>query len=227
MVRKASGYPVGLGDHPLIFLGASGNARACLDAALARHDHGWTSFAVLDDVLSPGDETADHLPVLGPCVLARDIPNAQFILTFGSIASRLHRRHVVEELDLPAGRWATIIHPGAHIAANAHIGIGVGISFGSFVGPGVVIGDHALLLQNVIVNHASTVGAFTLCEAGSILAGRVKLGQECYVGQNASIAPDCDVKDGAVIGMAAAVLADVATSTTVAGVPAIVRGGGR
>jgi serine acetyltransferase len=68
--------------------------------------------------------------------------------------------------------------------------------------------------------HDSEVGDFSTIAPNVVILGRVKIGQLCYIGANATLLPDRCVGDGALVGAAAIVTRDVKAGKKVAGSPA-------
>ena len=83
-----------------------------------------------------------------------------------------------------------------------------------------VIGDDVKIDDLVQVGHNSIVGKRTQITAGSIICGRVRLGNNVWVAPNVTVDSDVKVGDNAWIGMGAVVLKDVENDTVVVGNPA-------
>ncbi len=105
---------------------------------------------------------------------------------------------------------------GADIHPAARIGFGVMIDHGS----GVVIGETAVIGDDVSLLHEVTLGG-----TGKQTGDRhPKLGDGVLVGAGAKLLGNVEVGEGAKIGAGSVVLQDVPPHTTVAGVPARVVG---
>lgn len=102
----------------------------------------------------------------------------------------------------------------------------------------VKIGQMTTVLQNVTVNHETSIGSASIlnsaasvdheCEIGhgvhimgaAAIAGRVAIGDWAVIGTNATILPDIRIGKGAYVGAGAVVTKDVAQGSIVVGVPA-------
>ncbi len=102
------------------------------------------------------------------------------------------------------------IHPGAKIGAGIMIDHATG----------VVIGETAVVGNNVSMLHSVTLGG-TGCQVGD---RHPKIGDGVLISAGAKILGNVSVGEGAKIGAGSLVLQDVAPHTTVVGVPAKVVG---
>jgi sugar O-acyltransferase (sialic acid O-acetyltransferase NeuD family) len=112
------------------------------------------------------------------------------------------------------------IHPDATVSETATLGDGVTVNAGSYLGPGVAVGDHALVDSCVNVSHDAVLGTGATLTPNATLAGGVSVGRGAYVGPGATVLEDRSVGPGAVVGAGAVVTEDVPPDTTVVGVPA-------
>lgn len=109
-------------------------------------------------------------------------------------------------------KWIEII-TGISISYAAHIGESFYIGhFG-----GVIIKAKAVIGNNCYIVHGVTIGESGFKENRDVPV----LGNNVYIGANAVIAGSINVGDNAVIGANSFVNRDVATNTTVLGVPAV------
>ncbi|AXK38697.1 serine O-acetyltransferase [Crenobacter cavernae] len=101
---------------------------------------------------------------------------------------------------------------GADIHPAAAIGEGIMLDHGT----GVVVGETAVIGDNVSLLQGVTLGG-----TGKVHGDRhPKIGNGVLIGANASILGNIEVGDGAKIGAGSVVLEDVPPHTTVVGVPA-------
>jgi len=212
-----------LGDRPLLILGFSGNGLAILEAAVESRAAGrahWTGFAFLDDDKTKSSDELHGTPVIGQLGEVDKFPHAAVILAIGSIETIGLRSAIVERLDLPTDRFATVTHPHASVAHSAVVNAGTAILAGARIESLARIGHHVIVLQNAVINHGSEIGNFSLIGAGATIAGQVTIATAVFVGQNAAIRPGIAIGAGAIVGMAAAVLHPVDMGATVVGNPA-------
>jgi serine O-acetyltransferase len=107
-----------------------------------------------------------------------------------------------------AGRFLTgiEIHPGAVIGQNFFIDHGMG----------VVIGETAVIGDNVHLYHDVTLGGTSLIKGKR----HPTIGDDVIIGAGAQVLGNIKVANGARIGANAVVVTDVAAHSTVVGVPA-------
>lgn len=68
--------------------------------------------------------------------------------------------------------------------------------------------------------HDSVIGNFSTIAPNAAIMGRVKIGERCYIGANATIIPEITVCPDAIIGAGAVVNKDILEPGTYVGVPA-------
>jgi serine O-acetyltransferase len=105
-------------------------------------------------------------------------------------------------------RWMTgiEIHPGAVIGRNFFIDHGMG----------VVIGETAVIGDNVHLYHDVTLGGTSLVKGKR----HPTIGDDVIIGAGAQVLGNIKVANGARIGANAVVVSDVAEKSTVVGIPA-------
>ena len=103
---------------------------------------------------------------------------------------------------------------------NIHIGknvfINMGCKFqdqgGIFIGDGVLIGHNVVLAT---LNHAKAPG-----ERATMIPAPIRIGQNVWIGSNATVLPGVTIGNGAIVAAGAVVTRDVPENTIVGGVPA-------
>ncbi len=83
---------------------------------------------------------------------------------------------------------------------------------------GIIIGDNALIGHNVVlatVNHNEDIK-----KRGNLIPAPIKIGNDVWIGSNATILPGVTVGDGAIVAAGAVVTKNVEPKTIVSGVPA-------
>lgn len=172
-----------------------------------------------DDPLLAG-LTVLGLPVLGPLETIRSLPDTQLVLALGSPTDREARQRIVERLDLPVDRYASLIDPSVSIGGEVEIGSGSIIFAGTVFTQGIRVGRHAVMMPNVVLTHDDVVGDYVTFGAGAKLAGRVTIGDCAYVGSGAVLREGTSVGAGALLGMGSVLLDDIPDGETWAGAPA-------
>ncbi len=112
------------------------------------------------------------------------------------------------------------IHPTAHIAMSARLGLGLQAMARAVVSEDAEIGDWCILNTNCTLDHECRVGSGVHIMGNAALAGCVEVGKNASIGTNATILPRLRIGDGAIVGAGAVVTRDVEAGSTVIGNPA-------
>ncbi|WEK62306.1 MAG: NeuD/PglB/VioB family sugar acetyltransferase [Candidatus Microbacterium colombiense] len=146
----------------------------------------------------------------------------RYVVAIGSPAVRraVSARFAAAGLDA-----ATLVHPCAVVGSRARIGAGVVIASGAQVSTNVGIGDHVHLNPGSIVGHDAELADFVSVNPGAVVSGNVVVETGVLLGAGSVVLQGLTVGAGATVGAAACVTKDVASQTTVVGVPARVLGG--
>jgi sugar O-acyltransferase (sialic acid O-acetyltransferase NeuD family) len=211
-------------DRPrrLVLLGAGGFGRETVDVVRAINERSanWCLAGFLDDAAELQGQVVHGTPVLGALHRAPDQTDTWFTLCMVSPKRSTVRAAVAERLALPADRYATLVHPAAAIAPSCAVGVGGVIQAGVVATADVRLGDHVLIMPNVVLTHDDVVEDFATIGAGVCLAGGVRIGPGAYIGSGALIREGCTVGAGALIGMGSIVLDDVPAGQVWCGTPA-------
>lgn len=198
----------------VLLVAASGLARETLESIRQTGDH--EAVGILDDNAALHGTRVNGVPVLGGLQLAPQ-RGEQLLLCAGKGASRAA---IARRLGLPEERYAT------HISAHAVLGGSVSVGAGSIILAGTVatsdvrIGRHVVLMPRVVLTHDNVLEDFATLAAGAALAGTVHVGSEAYLGTNSTVRENLSIGRGAVLGMAAALIANLPAEQTWAGNPA-------
>ena len=103
---------------------------------------------------------------------------------------------------------------------NVHLGEGVEIQEGTYIGHDTRIGDHVAITYNVTIAHENSIGDYSFIAPGAVLAGRVTVGEGAYIGAGSVIIQNIKVGDWSTVGAGSVVMADVPPDCTVIGNPA-------
>jgi sugar O-acyltransferase (sialic acid O-acetyltransferase NeuD family) len=202
--------------NSLILVGAGGLARETLAAAR----DSWKVLGFVDDNPALHGSQLDGVPVLGPLDVIFDHPDAQVVICVASSKNQGNRKKIVARLDLPASRYATVVHPTASIAAGTVIGEGsIVLAFVAVTAP-QEIGSHVVIMPHVTITHDDRISSYVTFAARVALAGSVSVGETAYLGSGALVREGLSIGEGALVGMGSVVLQDVPAHQVWAGVPA-------
>jgi sugar O-acyltransferase (sialic acid O-acetyltransferase NeuD family) len=205
----------------LVIVGAGGSSREIAGAVaeINRLRPQWNLLGFVDDDPAKQGSLVDGLPILGtPAFLAGH--QAQVIVGVARWRTAGIRREIVERLNLPAARYATVIHPSASVSSHATVGRGTAILQNVVITAGTTIGNHVVISQNVTMGHDQVVEDFVTIGAGAIIAGFAKLRSCSYVGAGAIVNTDVTVNEDALVGVGSVALRNVPAGRTVFGNPA-------
>ena len=199
----------------LLIIGAGGHGKVVADTAQAL---GWSDIAFLDD------RAADMPPPLGLPVVGtlRDL-NARAgdylhaVVAIGDAQLRLHwseaSRHAGFEV-------VTLIHPSAAVSRSARLDAGCVVFAQAAVNADARIGMACIVNTGATVDHDCVLGEGVHVCPGVHLAGDVRVGARAWIGIGAVVRQGITIGAAATVGAGAVVIADVAGSSTVMGVPA-------
>lgn len=158
-------------------------------------------------------------PVYGREIL--DNEKEAFVLAVpGSPLSYPQRATHIASLGLPEHRFATVIHPGAHIGRQVRIGYNTLIMAGVVITSNARVGNHVCILPNTVIHHDAIVGDYTLIGCNVAVAGGTHIGENCYIGSGTNIINGIKIGDRTLIGLGSNVLRGTTEQATIAGNPA-------
>jgi sugar O-acyltransferase (sialic acid O-acetyltransferase NeuD family) len=199
----------------LVIVGAGGLARETAASLGPR----WRLLGFLDDDPALHGTDRAGVPVLGPADLARSL-DAQVVVCVGSPRNHGVRARLVTRLDLPAHRYATVVHPSAQVGAGCTAGPGTVVLAQVTLTAGVTVGAHVAVMPQVVLTHDDTVDDFATIASGVRLGGGVRVGRGAYVGAGALIREGVTIGDRSLVGLGSTVLHDVPAGEVWVGNPA-------
>lgn len=133
----------------------------------------------------------------------------------GSIRISTHERLTAEGL-----RPVTCFHPSAIIEDSAEIGEGTQVLAGAYVGVDAVVGRYCVINTRSSIDHECSIGDGVDVSPGATVCGLVTVESEAWICAGSVILPHLKVGRKAIVGAGAVVTKDVASGTTVIGIPA-------
>lgn len=117
-------------------------------------------------------------------------------------------------------RFATIIHPAAHVSSRSSLGEGTIVSPGVIVGAYSTIGRHVILNRGTLVGHHTRIGDHVSVMAGANVAGSCAVGERTFIGMGAHVLNNLSIGRLSVVGAGALVTRNVPDEVEVMGAPA-------
>jgi len=208
--------------QPLIIIGAGGFARETIELVRSVNADGgdWELRGVLDDDPALGGEHVSGIPVLGPVDSVDDHGDASVVVCVGNPANFVSRALLVDRLDLPADRYATLVHPSAVVPPTASVGPGSVVHAMTVFTTDVRVGAHVAVMPAVVLTHDVVVGDFVTFGAGVRLAGGVEIGCGAYLGSGAVIREQVVIGPWSLVGAGSVVTRPVPAGEVWVGNPA-------
>ncbi|MFC3501988.1 acetyltransferase [Micromonospora krabiensis] len=206
----------------LVIVGAGGFARETA-AAVHAVNHvrpTWRLRGFLDDDAALHGTTRAGLPILGGTDHLADLPETAVVVCVGSPRDYRARRRVVRRLDLPAPRYATVVHPSAQVGAGSVLGPGTVLLAGVVLTADVTVGAHVAVMPHAVLTHDDRVDDHATIASGVRLGGGAVLRLGAYVGAGALVREGVTVGAWSLVGMGSVVLRDVPQGEVWAGNPA-------
>jgi sugar O-acyltransferase (sialic acid O-acetyltransferase NeuD family) len=205
----------------LLLVGAGGLGRETAEAvrALNASRPSFELLGFLDDDPALEGTEIDNLPVVGRVDDVSRFPDAFVVLTTAGTHDPATRWRIAHRLDLPASRYATIVHPHAILPTRSETGSGSVVLAAVVASTSVRLGHHVVVMPTVVFTHDNVIEDYATFGAGVRLGGRVRVGQGAYVGAGALVREDTTIGPWSIVGMGAVVIRDVAEGERYAGVP--------
>lgn len=196
---------------PVVIFGGAGAgaiiAQSVCTLAADRQDLELVGF--LNDVVPIG-EIIYGVPVLGSFASWRMLPEeVQFLAPLHKAKEMPERVSIVEALEIPENRWATIIDPKSMVAADATIGRGCFIGPFASVGPGTRLGNQSIVRAGAHVSHDCTIGDFVFVGTNAVVCGFCVVRDGAYIAPGATISDRRRVGKFAVVGLGSVIMKDV------------------
>jgi len=140
----------------------------------------------------------------------------QFIVGIGNNGTR-HK--IQRELEEKGFNIATIVHPFTSIGKRVTIGQGTVVLAGVVINPLVSVGRGCILNTACSIDHESTLREYVHLSPGTRLAGNVYLGENTWLGANATIINNIQIEKNIIVGANSLVINDITEEGTYVGSP--------
>lgn len=149
-----------------------------------------------------------------------DDPELYFMWGIHMIGRNILTDKVFKKLNIPIGRFATIVHKTAFVAQSAELEPGSFVMSNCYVGPNSRIGQCSLMMANSLIGHNTTVGPLCHFSVGSITSSYVTIGHCSDVTLGARILEKRKIGNYAVAGSSSLVTHDIPDYEIHVGTPA-------
>lgn len=199
-------------NRELIILGAGGHAKVVLSVAVQA---GWVCTGIFDDDASKHGHQLLGVSISGPLPEPADIQDKWIVVALGDNSTRK-----AVTLRYPGAKWATVVHPHAHVHPSVTLGPGTVVFAGAILQPDARLGMHCIINTGATVDHDCLIGDFAHIAPGCHLAGSVSLGEGAFLGIGSSVVPNARVGGWTVLGAGGVVVRDLPEKVVAIGIPA-------
>lgn len=206
----------------LLLFPFGGNAREAYLSVLAQNriKQTWHVQGFIDDDKALWGKQYCRIKVVGGREMLSSFPSAQILAVPGNPGNFLTRDKIIGLLGIPEARFATIIHPTAHLAPDSRVGINTLLMVNVIASCAVVIGNHCVVLPNTVISHDSCIGDYSVIGSNVSISGSCTIGSSCYIGSGTRIKEHVTIGAECLVGIGSCVLTDVPDKTVVVGNPA-------
>lgn len=212
----------------LIIIGAGGNGLVARSTVhdINKRQKEWEFMGYLDDNKSGKVKGGEVIGDVSTSDVEKYIGqnNVYFVNTLISASISKSMADRLDNIGIPAERFANIVHPTSVVSKYANIGNGVCIHPFVSVGPDVSIENHVQIYANSLIGHGSTMKRYSYIANNACVGAHVRLETGAYLGTNSSTLENISIGEWGLVGMGAVVIDDVEPYTKVAGNPAKVIG---
>jgi sugar O-acyltransferase (sialic acid O-acetyltransferase NeuD family) len=134
---------------------------------------------------------------------------------YGHVRTKLHY--------LMKGKGLTPISfadPTALICNTTTYGEGLQVMASAIIHNDVEIGIQCIINTRALVEHHCVLKDGVEIAPGAVLCGRVHVGENSWIGANATVGPRLNIGDNSIIGAGAVVVTDIPSNVVAVGVPA-------
>lgn len=202
----------------IVLIGIGGHAKGIVDTIEKQNKYHIVGFA--DKINEP--KKYKGYEVIGDdadleTIFSRDRVKKAFI-SIGYMGNSRVRAELYEKLKRIGYQLPVIIDPTAAVAENVYIEEGTFIGKNVVVNADAKIGRMCIINDGAIIEHDCSVEDFAHVAVGAVVCGMSRIGEQSFVGANATVIQCVDVGNCVTIGAGSVVLSDVKDNYTVYGI---------
>lgn len=199
----------------LCIYGCGGMGREIADLAF-RMNH-WKEIIFVDDNIK--NRIVDEVSVFKLEEIMNQFKQSdlEFIVTAGEPTSR---KFLYEKLECHNLEYISVVDPGFNLSRFSSIKDGTIVHTGAIITVNVHIGKGCLINKHAVIGHDVNIGDYTVISPNVSVGGDVDIGSSCYLGSGATIRNGISLGENSIIGMGSVILKDVAPNSVIAGNPA-------
>lgn len=180
----------------------------------------WNILGFIDDDRDKHNEQFTQYKVLGRKEVLDAYSDAQVLAVPGSPDSFQTRENIINALNLPASRFATVIHPSAQIGTGCMVGSNCLVMANVVLTANTKLASHIVVLPNTVISHDTTIENYTIIGSNVSISGSVSIGKNCYIGTGSRFIQNISVGEKSLIGIGSVVIRDILPNTKNVGNPA-------
>lgn len=206
----------------VVIIGGKGNgmviAQIILDLQATGNDIELLGF--LNDDTNESS-IGERWPILGKPVAWQNLDDdVHFVYGLLSVGKMRQRIELLNSLNIPLSRLASLIHPTSVIGFNSEIKPGSVICSHVSIQPNVKIGANCIVRSGANIGHDVTLDGCVDIGPNVSVCGYTKIQQGCHIAANAVVRDNLTVANYSVLGAGAVLLRDTQQNSTWLGNPA-------
>lgn len=131
------------------------------------------------------------------------------------------KKRAVEKLLSRGAKFATLVHPAAHVGSNVALGEGVVICPFVSLNCDICVGDFAMINISAGCGHDSRIGAFATISGFCDITGYCQVGEGAFLASHVCMRPSSKIGNWASVGIGSSVIVSIKDNESAFGNPAI------